>query len=208
MDISIDHQDSVFVAAYQGGSTDIGEQARYKLLGELVKTPFFTELRTNQQLGYVVSAYYSRVDRVPGLRVVIQSSTHGPAVLQERIDAFLQEGPARLAEMDETGFETVKEGLIAKLEEKDTSLYNRTGRFQGDLSLGYIAFDHRRQLVVALKEITKDEMDAFYTEHLLGGKSSRLLVRSTGQAHPEEAPGPGCADAACMLQDMEGSFTR
>lgn len=207
-DISIDHQDSVFVAAYQGAESTHTAQAQYRLLAELVRTDFFTELRTNQQLGYLVSASYSKLDRVPGIRMVIQSSTAGPKVLQQRIDTFIVNQKEKLTAMTDADFQTIKQGLIAKLEEKDSSLSNRTSRFLSNLSQGYTTFDHKQQLVAELKLLELATMLELYDKVFLSKRSGRLLIRSTGSAHLDEAPENSCAGESCVRKKLTGMIRR
>ena len=55
--LDIAHPDAIFLAKYQGKSGSIEQQSKYRLLAHLIKAPFFSELRTKQQLGYTVWAF-------------------------------------------------------------------------------------------------------------------------------------------------------
>jgi secreted Zn-dependent insulinase-like peptidase len=201
-DIEIEHADSVFIAIYQGGETTISAQARYKLMGELISSDFFTEIRTKQQLGYSVNAFYNQLDRVPGFRMIIQSSAAGPAVLQERVDAFLVEQKYRIKSMSEDEFETVKQSVIYQLEQRDGSLSLRTDRLALALELGYTHFNYNKQLAEELKLLSKDEIVNLYEEVFFGEERGRILVRGTGSMHLDEAPSKTCFGADCVLPKL------
>ena len=198
-DIALNHPDSVLVAVYQGGESTVDLQARYKLMSDLIRADFFTEIRTKQQLGYQVNAFYTQADRVPGFRMIIQSASVGPAVLQERVDAFLVAQRERIRLMSDEAFEAFKLGVIAEEEQRDPTLSRRTDWLERDLRLGYTGFDHRKQLVAALRPLTRDETLALYDSVFFGEERGRILVRGTGTAHADEAPSDPCFGDDCVL---------
>jgi len=207
-DIELDHPDSVFIAVYQGGETTDAAQARYKLLGELMRTDFFNEIRTQQQLGYRVQAFYNQIDRVPGVRMIIQSSTAGPAVLQERVDAFLASQRDKIAAMSDEEYETLKQGLVAKMEEKDSSLSDSTRTLLVDLANGYTSFDHEARLLTEMRLLGKEEILALYEKVFLSEERGRILVRGTGTAHLDEAPAQPCFSEDCVMPKLIESISR
>ncbi len=208
-DVAIDHDDSVFLALYQGRETSLQEQARYRMLAQVLKTPFFTELRTNQQLGYSCRASFDRTDTVPGLRLSIQSSSAGPVVLQERIDAFVADYLATLQGMSDEEYSTIRAGLIADIEKKELRLSTRNRRYQGEISRGHLDFDSRERLVTAIETVDRQALVDFYSERLLADDAGRMIVRSFGHLHGEDdAFEPGCEDSECITDQMPERFGR
>jgi len=59
------------------------------MLGELVRQPFNAQLRTREQLGYVVRCACTTYRGIVGLRFHLMSATHGPRHLLQRAEAFL-----------------------------------------------------------------------------------------------------------------------
>ena len=207
-DIEITQQDSVLIVVYQGEDTTYRTQARYRLLGELIRTDFFNEIRTKQQIGYIVNAFYSQPDRVPGIRMIIQSTTAGPAVLQERVDEFLVRQKDKIVTMSDEEFQSLKQGLISKMEAKDVGLSDRTDRLLYEMGLGYTNFDYNVRLINELKPLNKEEMVALYEKLFLNEEHGRILVRGTGLAHTENAPIDPCFGKNCVLPQLTDSFTR
>jgi secreted Zn-dependent insulinase-like peptidase len=207
--VTVHHDDSAIRVLFQGDTPTLASQARWLMLGTLTKTPAFTQLRTEQQLGYVVWSGYDRRDMVPGLTVNIQSGVAHPQVLLERIDAFLLGMRAHLEDMTDDTYETVKQGLIAGLEEAPSSLNTRTRDLSRDLSLGVTTFDRKAQLVALLKELPKDDVIALLDARVLGDDARRYVSFAVGRTHadtPSEMT--GCPDTACVVSKMERAHSR
>ena len=204
--VEVNHADSAIRVLFQGADPSLEAQATWLMLGTLMKTPAFTQLRTEQQLGYVVWARYDRREHVPGVSINIQSGVADPTKLLERIDAFLDGFGGYLAAMPEENYETVKAGLIASLEEAPTSLNQRTRELSRDLALGVTTFDRKAQLVGLLTALDKAEVEALLAEAVLGDKARRLVVQATGRTHADTpAPDGACADTACVVEKMGGA---
>lgn len=201
-DVEVDHPDSsIAVIVAQPATRDAASHARWQMLGQLLDTPFFSQLRTEQQLGYVVFASYARLHDVPGLRMGIQSGVAGPVTLLDRIDTFLAEHQATIADMPEEEFATLRDGLLAKLREAETELYRRSDRLASELDREILTFDWREQVAQAVEGLDRATMSAFYAEVL---ETPRLVVRSFGTNHPDERAEAtrGCTDTACVAEKM------
>ena len=81
------------------------ERARFALLAQILSAPFYTELRTRQQLGYVVFASGMSPMEVPGVNLVIQSPGTPAAELQSRIERFVDDHAAAIEGMSDEAFE-------------------------------------------------------------------------------------------------------
>jgi insulysin len=208
-DLDIDHDDSTIAIAYQGKTPDMAERSRYRMLGQLLQTPFFNVLRTQEQLGYVVRAGSWSWDALPGLRMYIQSTNAGPVALQQRIDAFLGDQREQVANMSAEDFQAVKDGLIASLEERETQLRQRFNRLHSTLYYGR-DFDDRLHMADEIRTLTQAEMVAFYDAALLADDVGRVVVRSFGAAHPDDKANAtaGCADDACATDQLPERFER
>ena len=92
--LSAEEKNSGCVVYYQLGQLWLGkERARLLLLLRLLQQPLFAELRTKQQLGYVVQSgemlHGIGRARVSGVFVLILSKGHPPPQLQAAIDAYM-----------------------------------------------------------------------------------------------------------------------
>ena len=93
----LDHDDAALFLYVQAEGDDLTDRAKIYLLHHLISPGFFSSLRTDQQLGYVVAAVNSTIKRKGGLGFIIQSPVAGPSYLRSRITDYLKEENARLA---------------------------------------------------------------------------------------------------------------
>jgi insulysin len=112
------------------------------LLLHMMREPTFNELRTKQQLGYVVfvTKWHSRGSI--GLRFLLQSERE-PVYLESRVEAFLDAYKDQLAATTPEEFEKQKEGLISQKLEKLENLHGEITRFWTHITSGYCNFLQR-----------------------------------------------------------------
>ena len=113
---------------YIGSNLPRPTRARLLLLGQLINEPCFDQLRTKEQLGYVVFSMPIFIKGSAAFRVLIQSE-RDCEYLQTRIDNFLTGFAKTLEGMSEADFQEKKIGLINSRLEKLKTLEQETGRF-------------------------------------------------------------------------------
>ena len=100
-------------------------RAAARLIGQFLGEPFFTELRTRQQLGYIVSSDFLP-DRHHLLQFFLVQSADFPAdELRRRVDAFVATVGERWSALTPDQFATLVAGARANLEAKDKSIRER-----------------------------------------------------------------------------------
>jgi len=105
------------------------------LLGHLGQSSAFEQLRTKEQLGYIVGVSSRRTaGRTQGLSVVVQSSVQPPKVLQERIEAWLLQFREELANMSEDRIQDEASSIVAMLSKRDVKQSDEINRFWGVIS--------------------------------------------------------------------------
>lgn len=85
------------------------------LLSRILKERAFAQLRTREQLGYIVTASSQDIHHVHFLVVLLQSSEYNAPYQQSRIEAFLDGVDHALFDMDESEFADYRAGLLAKM---------------------------------------------------------------------------------------------
>ncbi len=182
----LDHDDSVLAFYLQAGADGLREQAAIALFNQLVRTPFFNQLRTEQQLGYIVNASPLPLARVAGELFIIQSPRFPVAILTQRVESFLQGFEQYLVSLSDDDFARQRAALLTRLEEKDTRLSQRSYRYAHDLQLGYLTFDHRQRLLAAVRAEDKAGLVDFVHQLLAPAQGRRLLVQGLGKQRNEE----------------------
>ena len=181
--IAVENDDSAILVYVQGADRSIEERSRFALLSHIIQTPFFSELRSVQQLGYVVFSAHMPVAQVPGIAFVIQSPDVDPEEMEAAISKFLEKFQSDLREYSTEEFEAFRNGLKNAILEKDTTLNDRTERYWTSIDRKEYNFDGREKLVVALDAIEKRSFAKFVGDLLVGNQDSRLIVLGFGKNH-------------------------
>ena len=160
--------------------------AKVLLLGQMTEEFGFDQLRTKEQLGYIVFTGARMATTTAGYRVIIQSEK-APEYLEERINAFLAMFAGKLRDMPHETFESHKKSLINKRLEKIKNLGQECSRFWSHISNEYFDFHKVDHDVAHLKPLTKEEMIQFFDYYISPTSPTRakLSVHMIAQASPK-----------------------
>ena len=179
--LAIDHADAAVVLYVQDEQPGINARAQSALAAQLMKQAFFTELRTEQQLGYAVFAQDTPFRDQGGLSFIVQSPVASPAALEQAILTFLDARPNAVRSLSDEAFAQHKAGLISDLTERDKNLSQRSQRLWRNLDLGYLKFDANQQLADAVADFSKAAMADFMEGLRQRARSHRLIIYSMGK---------------------------
>lgn len=87
-EVQCQQDDSAIVVYYQSHEVSPRSIALYSLANHLMSATFFHEIRTKQQLGYMVGTGNMPLNRHPGLILYVQSPSAPPSELIRSIDEF------------------------------------------------------------------------------------------------------------------------
>jgi len=160
--VPVDHSDAALMLYLQGRDDSLTERAHMLLIGEMLASPFYTSLRTEKQLGYVVSAFASNHLRVPGLAMIVQSPSVDQATIKTEMTGFLAAFKDQVATLTDADLKRYKASVLSGLEERPKNLGELNGRFMESLGLGYSAFDFRQQLSQEIASVTLESLSNAY----------------------------------------------
>ena len=176
-DIPVDHADAVVTVYFQAAADSLEERAKVLLLGEMLSSPFYNSLRTEKQLGYVVSAFASNHSRVPGLAMLVQSPVANEAELRREFNQFITDYNADVSALTDQDIERYQASVLSSLEEKPKNLAEMNGRFMESVGLGYRQFNFRPELAAAVRAVTVSSLqDAF--QRLLLDRRRALWIQT------------------------------
>jgi insulysin len=115
-------------------------RAKTLLLDQMTHEPAFDQLRTKEQLGYVVFSGARSTATTIGYRFIIQSEKT-PEFLESRIDNFLAGFAKTLSDMSDSDFEGHKRSLITKRLEKLKNLDQESSRLWSHIDNEYLDFE-------------------------------------------------------------------
>ncbi|WP_444989315.1 insulinase family protein [Halomonas mongoliensis] len=185
-------EESVVLRYLQGPDRTLESQARLAVLGQLIDTPFYQRLRTEEQLGYVVHAGYSPMLDAPGLALLVQSPDTESDAIEARIDAFLDDFEATLAGLEDEALAPYRQAVHDRLTRRDTSLSGRAGRLWQAMSFGDVEFDRRERLAERALAVGADELRALWPE-----------LRRAAVARVAFDPGAEPDDVLALAQHLE-----
>ncbi|KAH8490560.1 hypothetical protein H0E87_022920 [Populus deltoides] len=164
------------------GLDSIKLKALADLFDEIVEEPLFNQLRTKEQLGYVVECSPRVTYRINGFCFIVQSSKYNPVYLLGRIENFINGLEELLEGLDDASFENYKSGLEAKLLEKDPSLQYETNRLWNQITDKRYVFDSSLKEAEKLKSIHKSDVINWFRTYLQQSspKCRRLTIRLWG----------------------------
>ena len=181
--LDIDHQDSAALIYYQSKQTNTHKMAMFSLLNQAISTHFFHELRTQQQLGYVVGTNYLPLNRHPGIIFYIQSPTTAPDELVSKIDVFLKQYSASLKAMADEQWNETKQGLINSIMQHDPNLKTRSQRFWSSIGNKDYEFNQREKVVEEISLISQQDLQKFIQEKLTDADCDRLILSNCSSNH-------------------------
>jgi insulysin len=127
---------------YIGDRADYDLRAKTLLIDQIAHEPAFNQLRTKEQLGYIVFTGIRNFATTCGIRILIQS-VQTPEYLDTRIEAFLVQLGDLIDKMSDTDFEGHKHSLIINRLEKPKNLEEEFRRHWNQISGGYYDFESR-----------------------------------------------------------------
>lgn len=177
--LDISHNDSAVSVYFQGDSTAVKAHAQYNLLNEIVSSPFYTRLRTEKQLGYIVFGTPLVLGKAPGMAFTVQSPVAEPQLLQHHISDFVSSIGETLDTLTPQQLERFKRSVIARVMKKDKNLSARSNRFWKDIDEEALEFDSHEELANAVADLSLEDLKDCYRQLA----ARQLVVRSYGTQH-------------------------
>ncbi|KAK0367678.1 peptidase M16 inactive domain-containing protein, partial [Colletotrichum limetticola] len=170
---------------YVGDNSDRSKRAKAMLLHQMVRGPVLDQLRTKEQLGYVVDSDFRSFFSTCGISFKIQSQQR-PAYLESKIEGFLSSFSKSLRGMSKTDFHNHKRSLILRCLQKPRNFAQESERFWGQIENGYYDFEGGRKDADCIKTFTQEDVVEFYRQDMKPGSLTRgklsvhLLARAGG----------------------------
>ncbi|KAF2816319.1 LuxS/MPP-like metallohydrolase [Mytilinidion resinicola] len=170
---------------YIGDPLNRQRKAKLLLMAQMADEPAFDQLRTKEQLGYVVFSGPTILNMWAGYRILIQSEK-SPDYLEGRIDAFLTQFGQMLHDMKDEDFEGHKRSIINKRLEKLKNLSQETNRFWNHVLSECYDFESADRDVEHLTPLTKKDIIEFFDQFISPTSPTRakLAVHMLAQSSP------------------------
>lgn len=149
-----------------GDPEDVKSRATLALFSQIAQEPSFDQLRTKEQLGYLVFSGVRKTIGSMGFRVIIQSERDSD-YLESRIDELYRKTLRNVLEkMSEADFAAQKESLIRKKMETVKNLFDESSRYWHHINFGYYDFLQREVDIEALRMVKKEDVIEMFTRYI------------------------------------------
>ncbi|MEE4299687.1 MAG: insulinase family protein [Pseudomonadales bacterium] len=206
--VEVEHGDAALTLYVQGRDQSWAERARFGLLAHMMSAPYFNDLRTERQLGYVVTAQPWIQANTPGVIFLVQSPVAPANAIEAATAAFLDSFRADLATMSEAEFEAERAGLLSSVLEADKNLGDRSNRLWTDLDAGLETFDSRERVAEAIESLDLAALRAFADEFAERFETGRLAVWTRGAFPDTERPAGAEITDLAAFKAARGRFSQ
>ncbi|OQR96462.1 insulin-degrading-like enzyme, metalloprotease family M16A [Achlya hypogyna] len=197
---------------FQVGAESTARRAVVDVFAQLVKEPCFNQLRTQEQLGYIVFSSSHRAHGIEYFRLIVQSDVAPPAFVEARIDAFLAATRSAIVALPADEFAKNLHAVADALCEKPKTAAEECSRFWEEISGETYRFGRRQEVAAAVLAVTVADVVAFFDEFIAGPTRAKLSVHLLGKLHAVKLPTPtGTADpaaAASLVLDFQETSGR
>jgi insulysin len=168
---------SSIVSLYQVGPMELHANAVLALFHHLLKEPAFNELRTSEQLGYIVhTSIKTSGDNIKGLLFLIQSDSFDPIYMDGRIEAFIERLREKITDMTDEEFKSNIDAVCQSFREKNKNIGEESSQYWNVLTNNTYMFKRLHLIADEVEKIEKEEVLDFYDEFVKKGASSRRKV--------------------------------
>ncbi|AHG19244.1 protease [Chania multitudinisentens RB-25] len=175
--------DSALAAVYvPTGYDEVTSMAYSSLLGQIIQPWFYSQLRTQEQLGYALFAFATPVGRQWGVGFLLQSNNQQPAYLYQRYQDFYPKTEKRLREMSEADFAQYKQAMINELKQRPQTLSEEADRFGNDFDRGNFAFDTRQKLIAQITTLTPTKLADYFHQAVIQPQGLAVLSQVSGSS--------------------------
>lgn len=177
----VEQADSALVDVSFGDHKSDDDRAQLVVLDAIFGNALFSQLRTNEQMGYVVGSLPIVIDEYSGFAFYVQSTNTDLVGIKARMDRFRTEFLEQLKAIDPAQIEQIKKSETAKVLQKPTDFYKEASRYSVDFWAAHFNFDARERYLAALARVSKENIIALYQKRLLEHKSMNIVVQLQGE---------------------------
>ncbi|XP_037810382.1 nardilysin-like [Lucilia sericata] len=176
---------------YQIGPRTLYNGCILDFLIMILEAPVYNVLRTQQQLGYLVSCFTQINHGIMGFFIYVssQETKHSSSHVEERIEAFRRDIHDLLEKLSLEDFENFKNSFIKRLEIKDVTLNEEVYRNWEEITTEDYCFLRKSKCIDILRTLKKQDIIDFW---LTNEKKNlrKLSVQVIGvNTTPEECKG-------------------
>lgn len=137
----------------------------------------FYQLRTVEQLGYVVFCFQASYSGIASFQLLVQSQEYNASYVLQEIDLFLENfGNSTIENMTVGSLKKQKKLYASTLRQRSQTLTEESDRLWVEIATGREQFNYNDQILKTLNTISPESLQQFYTQHITDSSQYRKLV--------------------------------
>lgn len=175
----------------QMGRRNPAVNAAIRIGNAYLKTSFFNELRTQQQLGYIVFSGLNYHEKGLGMLFLIQSSDYSPFEIEKRVEAWKTSVMAELKALPEEQLHLFRQAVASELREPDKTMHEKhqMNIFEALILGGQ--FHYREKIAREAEHMTKDQVVELFSSAFDPQSEASMTVYMTAK----DSTGPVASSA-------------
>lgn len=174
--ITADTNNNGWSQVIQFGTRDPKLNAAIRVGHSLLKSSFYTELRTRQQLGYIVHSQISLSEKVLGVLFLIQSENFDPMDIAERVYKWKKDALPLIKKTSAEEFEKYKAAVASELREKDKTIAERHYTNIFELIVMKQQRHYKEKIAQAALELKLEEVAELFSEKFSDDYAKALSI--------------------------------
>lgn len=173
------------------------QKSYFAILCNILNSRFYNQLRTEQQLGYIVGVQDLSTRNTPILGFLIQSPDKDTNTLVNAIESFIKEQAILLQTLPKQDFQNTKNSLLSSLKMGARNLDDNAYDEWHEIAKYSQDFDHKKQAIKVVEGITQEGFIQYIKQKIEQGNTAKILIHNKAldktliqkghwiKAHPE-----------------------
>jgi insulysin len=179
LEFSAEHHDHAIASYIQTSEKGKIPSVKMLLINSMISSSLYEQLRSQEQLGYIVFSFPYIVQEHPGLIFVVESPVANPVMLNTRLNEFFKSYQNKIDDLTMAQFEQYKSSLKQELLEKSKSILEDANYYWSKLLDGTNDFNWKKELAAKLDTIKLQDMRNFYKNNLVTNQKSANVIAYT-----------------------------
>lgn len=156
----------------------ITEKAYFAILKKLISSPFYQELRTKQQLGYIVGAQDLSIRKTPILGLLVQSPNKDTLTLINAMEDFIAEQRERLPNLSDGEFYKAKNALLSELKMTAKNLSDNALNEWHQIAKPTPDFQTKEEWIENVEKINLKNFLAFIKQKFESADTAKIIIHN------------------------------
>ena len=175
------HNDNAYIRARVTKDQTLKKTAHLQLLNIYLNSELFQQLRTEENLAYIVDSKVLRFGPQVALLMRIQSNNTSLDTIAARFDRFEADFIKHLLALPEAEFNQLKNSAVTEHSKKEEALHKIVASEFKDWENNNYHFDSKAKFLIALKESSKQSLIETYRSIILDSNAHPIEVKISGE---------------------------